>query len=220
MINDPVTDLPLEQQICVTCGLCCDGTLFWHASLQPGEKGDLPEKIKKAYRKSEDEESFMLPCGYFAGKCTIYAQKRAHVCASYRCQLLRDFADRKIPQADALEIIRKAMIMRTDLMEQFGALTGKEQKRSFRELLLELGKVQKSLTGIDMVSLRYDVLMARCNIFEALLIKYFRSASDFNDLMTSEPAEFTANQTNPVKCTPPLHPSPASRGGDGGGVNG
>lgn len=198
MTNDSMTALPKEQQICVTCGLCCDGTLFWHASLLPGEKGNLPEKIERAYRKTENEESFRLPCGYFSGKCTIYDRKRANVCASYRCQLLKDFADRKISLEDTLEIIRKAMIMRVDLMEQFGTLTGKEQKLSFRELLLELGKVQKSLSGIDMVSFRYDVLMARCNIFEALLIKYFRSVNDFNDLMTNQPDAFQSIQRIPV----------------------
>ncbi len=39
---------PKEQDLCVNCGFCCDGTIFMHAVLIQGEKGNLPEKIQTA----------------------------------------------------------------------------------------------------------------------------------------------------------------------------
>ena len=45
-----------EQKICVGCGFCCDGTLFVHAVLNPGERGSLPEKIEEnAYSEGEKD---------------------------------------------------------------------------------------------------------------------------------------------------------------------
>ena len=42
-------DIPvIEQEICVTCGFCCDGTLFKYAVLQSGERGNLPAKQRSS----------------------------------------------------------------------------------------------------------------------------------------------------------------------------
>jgi len=183
-----------EQKICVTCGMCCDGTLFWHATLQPGEKGSLPEKIERKYRKEGKDESFKLPCLYFNEKCTIYDQKKAEVCSSYRCQLLKDFADQKISFQDALEIIKRARMMRKEVMEEYRRISGNEKKLYFKELLTELGKVQKKLKETDESYSAYEMLIARCNIFESLLMKHIRSTSDFNDMMTPSPDKDKKNK--------------------------
>jgi len=184
-MKDNLTKGPIdEQQICVMCGSCCDGTLFWHATVQPGEKGNLPEKIEKNYRKDGKDESFTLPCPYFNEKCTIYDQKKAKVCSSYRCQLLKDFTDQKISFQDALEVIREAKIMRKEVMEEYHRISGKEKKLYFKELLTELGKEQKNLKKNNELYSAYEMLIARCNIFEALLMKHIRSTTDFNDMMT------------------------------------
>jgi len=184
MKNKPAQGPEEEQQICVTCGFCCDGTLFWHATVQPGEKGTLPEKIEQNYQKGKEGEWFTLPCFYFHGKCTIYEQKRAGVCSSYRCQLLKDLAEKKITLHDALEFVKKAGTMREELIEEYLRISGKEKRPYFKELLTELGNVQKSLKGNDELNVAYDLLIAHCNIFEALLIKHIRSTTDFNDMMT------------------------------------
>ena len=48
---------------------------------------------------------------------------------------------------------------------------------------MELGKIRKSASGNEQSDMDYEMLLARCNIFEALLIKHFRSASDFEKMM-------------------------------------
>ena len=183
MVELPVQGPPEEQKICVTCGFCCDGTLFFHAMLQPGEKGSLPEKIEQNYRMEKGKEFFLLPCLYFSEKCTIYDQKRAEVCSGYRCQMLKDFSEGKVTMVDALETVRAALKIRIELISKYREVSGKNRKISFKQLLIQLGKVMKSGTKKDPSRTDYELLLARCNIFEALLIKHFRSADDFGKMM-------------------------------------
>ncbi|MDI9532053.1 MAG: hypothetical protein QM238_00165 [Bacteroidota bacterium] len=212
-----------EQQICVTCGLCCDGTLFMHATLQPGERGHLPDKIEEAGCTGEEGDYFLLPCGYFSGSCTIYELPRADVCSTYRCSLLKLFAGGGISQEDALRTVREAVAMRDEVIAEYRRVTGKDAVAGFRMMLVDLGAVMKELKGsgaagddsaagaaTDGVSLAggpaagvtasetsvtggpaaevplngvpagdFEMLLIRCNILEALLIKAFMPAEEF-----------------------------------------
>lgn len=172
-----------EQKICVTCGFCCDGTLFHHAMLKAGEQGNLPEKIEQNYHNEKGKEFFILPCLYFSEKCTIYDKKRAEICSGYRCQLLKDFAEEKVSLHDALESVTGAMKMREELMEQYRRISGNSSPIHFKQLLIELGKVMKSVPENESSGVDYNLLLARCNIFEALLIKHFRSTEYFEKMM-------------------------------------
>jgi len=170
----------------VKCGFCCDGTLFPLAALLPGEKGSLPEKIEQNYYKLKDKEYFKLPCQYFWEKCTIYDRKRADVCGSFRCQLLIDFADQKISDSEALEIIVKAKATRSELLDLFRKITGNNTPTPFYPTLVELGKVlkNKEIEGKDSPEL--EIILARFNIFESLLIKHFKSSLRFESLILPE----------------------------------
>jgi hypothetical protein len=175
-----------EQFLCVECGFCCDGTLFMHAVLQPGEKGNLPEKIEQNYLLDDGKEYFCFPCPYFEGKCAIYNQKRADVCGTFRCQLLKDFAGEKITRQTALEIILQAVKTRDELVELYHHISGDIRKIPFMELLQELGKMQKKLPAGEDLSMAQEMLIARCNILEAQLIRYFRGAAEFDNLIMKE----------------------------------
>lgn len=265
-----------EQEICVRCGFCCDGTLFLHAHLYEGERGHLPEKIEAAAFTDKGREYFRLPCGYFSDRCTIYDRPRAEICGTYRCGVLRSFAAGEITREEAHDIVARAFAMRDSLYEDYSRLTNSSGRVCFRQMLTELGKREKreavwqvnkgdkgevlpqgdrgldhfstaedltpasdgdglapassgaglapassgagltsassgagltpasdgggnhtskhpdrvgqvpSQTDADLSLLtddEADLLIARCNIFETLLIKYFRSADDFGKLV-------------------------------------
>ena len=176
---------PEEQVICVSCGFCCDGTLFLHAHLDPGERsvGDLPEWIVEHSVCKDGKEYFPLPCSYFSTKCTIYDKQRAKVCSSFRCQLLKDFAEQKLTLDDALEVVKEASRIRAELSEQYRFVSGKSGNPVFRQMLIELADLQNSASGTLANSLEYDIFVARCNIFEALLTKHLRSAEDFEKMI-------------------------------------
>jgi hypothetical protein len=178
----PAQAPPEEQSICVSCGFCCDGTLFLHAHLNEGERGHLPVKIEQACFTEKEKDYFMLPCLYFSGKCTIYDKKKADVCSDYRCQLLKDFAKGKITLNDALETVVVAIQLRTEILTEARKVTG-QAGIVFRQFLSWLGKKQK-LAGADLqLSDDLEMLLVKCNIFEALLIRHFRSAEEFDKMI-------------------------------------
>jgi hypothetical protein len=172
-----------EQEICLTCGFCCDGTLFAHAMLNPGEKGNLPERIEENVFSQAERDYFHLPCRYFAGRCTIYDSQRAYVCGSYRCQLLRDFSDGNISFDQALGIVKRARDFRSELMERYSGMTGRRDNTHFIKVLKESGNYQRQTGEAASTAMDQELFLARCNIFEALLIKHFRSADDFEKLV-------------------------------------
>lgn len=172
-----------EQKICVGCGFCCDGTLFVHAVLNPGEKGNLPERIEENVFSEGEKDYFRLPCRYFEGRCTIYDRKRADVCGAYRCQLLKDLSTEKISFDQAMEMVETAREVRSELLDQYGKLSGSDRNIPFMEVLKELGKNSWQIWKNSSPGIEYELLLARCNIFEALLIKHFRSSDDFEKMV-------------------------------------
>ena len=187
VIMNQQTDRPIapeqEQMVCVRCGFCCDGTLFQHAHLNDGERGFLPEKIEMATFSESGKDYFRLPCRYFKGKCSIYDLKRADVCGSYRCQLLKDLSGGIVTASDAYDTVERAMDMRAQLLHEFRRLTGNRKRIHFRQLLSELGGMQKQPLTESQPGAELEILNARCNIFEAQLIKHFRSADDFERMV-------------------------------------
>ena len=181
------TDIPVapeqEQLVCVRCGFCCDGTLFMHAHLNEGERGNIPEKIEKASFTEAGKDYFRLPCQYFSGKCTIYDRKRAYVCGSYRCQLLKDMEEGKISIDEAYKTVRQALLIRKSIVSDFRRVTGTRKKMFFRQMLIELGKLQKTIFPDQSNSADLEILIARCNIYEALLIRHFRSVDEFGKMV-------------------------------------
>lgn len=169
----------VEQEICVTCGLCCDATLYMHANLQPGERGNLPLKIEAVSVTEGGKDFFRLPCGYFSGSCTIYDCQRAEVCSTYRCKLLRMYAGQVISREDALRTVREAVAMRDSILDEYRRLTGWDASAGFRRIPVELGQMLKDGIADETVAGAYEMLLVRCNILEALLIKVFMAEEEF-----------------------------------------
>jgi hypothetical protein len=154
-----------------------------HAVLKPEEAESLPSKIRESVFSEGEKEYFRLPCKYFTGKCSIYEGHKADVCGSYRCQLLRDVEGHKVSHSEAMTIVREASAMRGEITELYRRFSGNSGTIHFMEILFSLGRYLKETAGNEIQDIDYEILQARCNIFEALLIKYFRSANDFEKMI-------------------------------------
>lgn len=172
-----------EQAICLECGLCCDGTLFGHAELGSGEKGHLPDLIEQRVFMLGGKDYFRLPCLYFKRKCTIYGNPRAEVCGSYRCRLLSDMGEGKVSADEALEIVRRASEMRKSLAMAYSMIRPGNEVLPFTGILRELGKRRENSSGDEVSETDFEIMQARCNIFEALLIRHFRPLGDFEKIV-------------------------------------
>ena len=114
----------MEQDICISCHMCCDGTLFGYVEVTPEEQARLG-----------GGDDFSVVGGRLAmrqrcarlgqdGACARYADRPAK-CAAFRCKLLKkfrsgdvdaDFARLVIDEARQME--RRASAQLTELLPQ------------------------------------------------------------------------------------------------------
>ena len=84
---------------------------------------------------------------------------------------------------DSLETVHGARGMRYGIMEEYRRISGNSEGSISGSCFLILGKFRRSVSEEKPLSMDYEMLLARCNIFEALLIKHFRSAEDFDKMI-------------------------------------
>jgi hypothetical protein len=75
--------------------------------------------------------------------------------------------------------------MRRELLHEYCRMTGCNGTPNLRQVLPDLGKWRKNMTDDDPRTITTDLLMARINILEALLIKHFHPASEFQNMMVN-----------------------------------
>ena len=163
-----------EQEICVQCGFCCDGTLFSHASLQPGERSNLPPKLKQEFVQYDTGEFFRQPCAYFAGCCTIYDQPRLHICSSFRCQLLRNVEAQTILPSQAVQTVRNMVQLRTNIYQLYRQTFGHDAPADFISLRDAVTQVAQTMPADDPARDDIDRLALKCIMLNYWLTKTFK----------------------------------------------
>ncbi|NQV02398.1 MAG: YkgJ family cysteine cluster protein [Bacteroidia bacterium] len=105
-----------HQNICIRCGLCCDGTLFNHAKIKDAE----PIATGFSFEIIQNEtRGFNLPCGYLKEKiCSIYETRPYAVCEAFKCKLLRSVNADKISFTDALKVVDETLALKAKIESQ------------------------------------------------------------------------------------------------------
>ncbi|WP_171021577.1 YkgJ family cysteine cluster protein [Parasedimentitalea maritima] len=95
----------MSDGLCVSCSLCCNGTLFSRLAISQQEADRLEGDIEVFTRN--EKLRMRLPCPQLGndGACGCYLQ-RPKTCRTYRCQLLKRNERGAIPNADALAIVK------------------------------------------------------------------------------------------------------------------
>ncbi len=84
----PASASETAASLCTSCGLCCDGSLFGRAALEPEEDFEQFGKLLPD-RERDGRGFFPQPCAALCGtRCSIYGQ-RPGVCRDFRCKLLK-----------------------------------------------------------------------------------------------------------------------------------
>jgi len=110
----------LPEQLCLACGLCCNGVLFKDVELQPGDDAEqlkslgLPiREARKVQRKPGNPKpetrnsKFPQPCAALCegNRCRIYSERPSR-CREFECALFKSVAAGKTELAAALKTIR------------------------------------------------------------------------------------------------------------------
>lgn len=101
-----------SEQLCLACGLCCDGTLFGNVRLNANEDAQrlrelgLPVEVT---RGKNPLTLFRQPCTALCADrtCQVYANRPAQ-CASFECGVFKEARAGRLDFAAALRLVKKA----------------------------------------------------------------------------------------------------------------
>lgn len=115
------------EQLCLACGMCCDGTLFDGVQLEASDHGPrlkelgLPVKVSRARTPIA---RFAQPCAALRGDCTcrVYAE-RPWQCRVFECGVFKKAKAGEMPPEKARRLVRKGRKLSDQvrkLLEQLG----------------------------------------------------------------------------------------------------
>jgi Fe-S-cluster containining protein len=135
--------------ICLSCGLCCDGTLIGFVQLDHDE---LPVLREIMNLEEENGNGFFLqPCNNYCDGCNIYS-KRPKQCTNFNCGLLKSYEQKELGFDSANETISMVKQQKIAIEKKLSLLQFKLESKSFHFRMVELKKLllikksQSSLT--------------------------------------------------------------------------
>jgi Fe-S-cluster containining protein len=109
------------MSLCLDCGLCCDGSLFYAVPVTRDEVLRLGTRVDF----SEDGAQMMQCCRALEGnRCTVY-DERPSTCRTYRCFVLSSFERGAMSEAEA----RAALDELRELVRAVSLATGVADQR-------------------------------------------------------------------------------------------
>lgn len=162
-----------EQELCISCGFCCDKTLFEVASIPKGE--EIADHFEKQEIELKGDRYFKLPCPHFDEKCTIYDKQKPKICSAFKCRLLKSMINEKIEKQDALKVISEVKKARQEIIDGYEELIG--EVLPFRDILAQV--VQNSDFENDPIKKR---LKFKVHLLDIQLAQEFKSRKEFDQL--------------------------------------
>lgn len=110
MIGSLSVSRPTAEDLCIACGMCCNGVIFADVQLQAGDNAAELEALGLRFKPDGGGTSgkFCQPCAAYDGAlCRIYG-RRPRYCREFECLLLKKFRGGRSSAAAALRQIRKA----------------------------------------------------------------------------------------------------------------
>lgn len=156
----------LSSELCVGCGLCCDGTLYEHAKVAPGEEAAIGKAGLRLMQR-EGRTVFRQPCAHFAaGRCTIFDSGRFRICADFECALLRRAKAGECTVAEARATIAEARALLAKVVTRNPLAKFASARRRSRARLAEA--VKSGATAGDAQHLLHLIAL------DAFLERWFR----------------------------------------------
>jgi len=116
-MSEPINIEAQLAEICLKCGMCCDGTLFNKgALLDETDKNNAQDLFLETVIEPDGKYFFKQPCLYFNQCCTIYDKIRPKVCGTFFCNPLKEVQQGKLNIEKAKEIITKALEYRSEVL--------------------------------------------------------------------------------------------------------
>jgi uncharacterized protein len=143
-------------ELCLSCGLCCQGVIFNRAGLKPDEIGLAKDNGLDYFPSGEEEFAFRLPCRlYQDDKCSIYLI-RPEACRRYRCDLLKRLTNKAISLEESKIIVSQIKSLMDSINKQMDNI---EPSADFNQRIIKFLDLQSrnSLTSKDSSAFLRDI---------------------------------------------------------------
>ena len=121
--------------ICLSCGLCCDGTLIGYVKLGSEELPALRELLN--IEEEGGKGFFLQPCKSYCDGCTIYSN-RPKQCDNFKCGLLKSVEQKELSFDTALERINAVSQKKISIEKKIAKLPFELESNSFYFNMTEL----------------------------------------------------------------------------------
>ena len=156
--------------ICLPCGLCCDGTLIGHVQL---DREELPALRELLDLEDENGNGFFLqPCNQYCDGCNIYSQ-RPKKCASFNCGLLKSFQQKELNYDSVIEIINLVKQKKSAIEKKIVILKIELKSESFYFKMVELKKLLQKTKPESLLTQNYLELTSDLKQLDSLLTNKF-----------------------------------------------
>ena len=142
--SEPIKEHVQAQNLCMVCGLCCDGTLFKTAAVDPDERLTELQECGVQIHIENERRCLLFPCtAYEDHICKAYHNERAKICAEYQCKLLKQCLTGKITWDEAAEVVHSTQLhkkkLKANLKKVYRARTGESLPDTFRRFIVSHG---------------------------------------------------------------------------------
>lgn len=139
------------SDLCVDCGMCCDGTLFERARANMPNDNELIKKFGLTPLIINDKPFFKLPCHHFEKCCTVYNNERPSICSEFMCNPLRKYEKGDISFVEVEKIINETLIIRSQIVNKYKKIN------LFKDLnFVEFRVKLKNLTKIELSQIQNE----------------------------------------------------------------
>jgi len=157
-----------SSSICLSCGLCCDGTVIGFVKL---DREELPAIRELMDIEDENGHGFFLqPCSKYCDGCTIYS-KRPKQCASFRCGLLKSVEQKELDFDSAVEMINVVKQKKLAINKKLAIQQFELQSQSFYFKMAELKILLQKNKSASALTQNHLELLSDLEEFDSLMLK-------------------------------------------------
>jgi hypothetical protein len=157
----------MADNLCLQCGLCCNGAIFRKVEIQPGDDPKALTRLGLKIHRGGRASYFTQCCSAFAcGKCAIYNSRPAH-CRLFECLVLKRLNSGGLTRKQALRLVKKAVRItarvtslieslgnhenKASLQERYEATLSTDSSRLTRERIVALGHLTVAMHELNML---------------------------------------------------------------------
>ena len=157
--------------ICLSCGLCCDGTLIGFVQLESEELSPVRKLME--IEQTGENGMFFLPCNELGcNGCNIYSQ-RPKACRNFECGVLKSVEKKELSFDNATDVIDVVKQKKIAIEKHVATLQIELQSKSFHFKMLELKKLLRKDKSELTLSKNHQELKLELEELEKLLSKSF-----------------------------------------------